>query len=151
MPLTPGTRLGAYEITAQIGEGRMRRWARDTKRHRDVALKGRPDSFANDQDRLARFTREAQTLASLNHPNIAQIHGPEESGGVRARVMELVEGETLSQRLVRGAIPVHDVLSVVRGSRVRRDAGRTISADAPYKGSGHVPRPPGRAPCAQLD
>ena len=79
--------------------------ARDTKLNRDVALKSLPDSFVSDPDRLARFTREAQTLASLNHPHIAQIHGLEESGGVRALVMELVEGEDLSQRIARGAIP----------------------------------------------
>ena len=78
--------------------------ARDTKLNRDVAIKVLPDSFASDADRLARFTREAQTLASLNHPNIAQIHGLEESNGVRALVMELVEGEDLSQRIARGPI-----------------------------------------------
>src|SRR5205814_271511 len=71
--------------------------ARDTKLDRDVALKILPDAFAGDPDRLARFTREAQTLASLNHPNIAHIHGLEESGGVRALVMELVEGPTLAE------------------------------------------------------
>ena len=100
MALTPGTRLGVYEITAQIGEGGMGQvWrARDTKLNRDVALKVLPDSFAEDADRLARFTREAQTLASLNHPHIAAIYGLEESNGVRALVMELVEGEGLSQR-----------------------------------------------------
>ena len=84
--------------------------ARDTKLHRDVALKILPDAFASDPDRLARFTREAQTLASLNHPNIAHIHGLEESGGVRALVMELVEGEDLSQRIARGAIPIGEAL-----------------------------------------
>ena len=77
MALTRGTRLGPYESTAQIGEGGMGQVyrARDTKLNREVALKVLPDSLANDADRLARFTREAQTLASLNHPNIAHIHG----------------------------------------------------------------------------
>ena len=91
MPLTAGTRLGPYEITAQIGEGGMGQVyrARDTKLNREVALKVLPDSLANDADRLARFTREAQTLASLNHPNIAHIHGLEQSNGVGALVMEL--------------------------------------------------------------
>ena len=91
MALTPGTRLGVYDITAPIGEGGMGQVfrARDTKLNRDVALKVLPDSFANDADRLARFRREAQTLASLNHPHIAAIYGLEESGGVRALVMEL--------------------------------------------------------------
>ena len=88
--------------------------ARDTKLNRDVALKVLPDSFANDPDRLARFTREAQTLASLNHPNIAHIHGLEESNGVRALVMELVEGEDLSQRIARGAIPLDEALPIAK-------------------------------------
>src|SRR5256885_16135432 len=88
--------------------------ARDTKLNRDVALKILPDAFASDPDRLARFTREAQTLASLNHPHIAHIHGLEESGGVRALVMELVEGEDLSQRIARGAIPIDEALPIAR-------------------------------------
>src|SRR6185295_9017188 len=86
--------------------------ARDTKLNRDVALKVLPDSFASDPDRLARFTREAQTLASLNHPNIAHIHGFEESGGVRALVMELVEGDDLSQRIAKGVIPIDEALPI---------------------------------------
>ena len=88
--------------------------ARDTKLNREVALKVLPDAFASDADRLARFTREAQTLASLNHPNIAHIHGLEESGGVRALVMELVEGDDLSQRIARGAIPVDEALPIAK-------------------------------------
>ena len=116
MALAPGTRLGVYEIVAPIGEGGMGLVyrARDTKLNRDVALKVLPDAFANDADRLARFTREAQTLASLNHPNIAHIHGLEESGGVRALVMELVEGDDLSLRIARGAIPVNDALPIAK-------------------------------------
>ena len=88
--------------------------ARDTKLNRDVALKVLPDEFAGDAERLARFTREAQTLASLNHPAIAHIHGLEESGGVRALVMEFVEGEDLSQRIARGAIPLEEALPIVK-------------------------------------
>jgi Tol biopolymer transport system component len=88
--------------------------ARDTRLNRDVALKVLPDLFADDPDRLARFTREAQTLAALNHPNIAHIHGLEESGGVRALVMELVEGDDLSQRTARGAIPFDEALPIAR-------------------------------------
>src|SRR6266487_7199015 len=88
--------------------------ARDTTLNRDVALKVLPDSFANDPDRLARFTREAQTLASLNHPNIAHIYGVEESGGVRALVMELVEGDDLSQRIARGAISIDEALTLAK-------------------------------------
>jgi hypothetical protein len=116
LPLTPGTRLGPYEITAAIGEGGMGQVfrARDTKLNRDVALKVLPESFAKDADRLARFTREAQTLASLNHPQIAAIYGLEETGGVRALVMELVEGEDLSQRIARGAIPLDEALPIAK-------------------------------------
>src|SRR6266566_847936 len=116
MPLTSGTRLGPYEILVAIGEGGMGQVyrARDTRLNRDVALKVLPDSFANDADRLARFTREAQTLASLNHPNIAHIHGLEESGGVRALVMELIEGDDLSQRIARGAIPLDEALPIAK-------------------------------------
>src|SRR5947199_1274550 len=88
--------------------------ARDTKLNRDVALKVLPDSFASDPERLARFTREAQTLASLNHPNIAIIHGLEQAGDVHALVMELVVGEDLSQRLVRGAIPIDEALPIAK-------------------------------------
>ena len=116
MALAPGTRLGVYEVTAPIGEGGMGQVfrARDTTLNRDVALKVLPDSFANDPDRLARFTREARTLASLNHPNIAHIHGLEESGGVRALVMELVEGDDLSQRIARGAISIDEALALAK-------------------------------------
>src|SRR5215211_7059859 len=88
--------------------------ARDTKLNRDVALKVLPDAFANDPQRVARFTREAQTLAALNHSNIAHIHGLEESGHVRALAMELVEGEDLSQRLVRGPIAIDEALPIAK-------------------------------------
>ncbi len=100
MALTIGTRLGHYDVTALLGEGGMGQvWqATDTQLNRQVALKILPDAFAADPDRLARFTREAQILASLNHPNIAAIHGIEESEGTRALVLELVEGPTGSPR-----------------------------------------------------
>ncbi len=88
--------------------------ARDTRLNRDVAIKVLPDSFASDPERLARLTREAQTLASLNHPNVAHIHGLEESGGVRALVMELVEGEDLSQRIARGPMPFDEALPIAK-------------------------------------
>jgi eukaryotic-like serine/threonine-protein kinase len=114
--LAPGARLGVYEVLAQIGEGGMGQVyrARDTRLNRDVALKVLPDSFANDPERLARLTGEARTLASLNHPNIAGIHGLEESGGVRALVMELVEGADLSQRIARAAIPLDQALAIAK-------------------------------------
>src|SRR6266540_3922532 len=116
MALAAGARLGSYEILSALGAGGMGEVyrARDTKLGRDVALKILPDAFASDPDRLARFTREAQTLASLNHPNIAHIHGLEESGGVRALVMELVEGDDLSQRIAHGAIPLAEALPIAK-------------------------------------
>ena len=114
MAPTPGTRLGVYEVIAPIGEGGMGQVlrARDTTLDRDVAIKILPDAFAHDADRLARFQREAKTLAALNHPNIAAIYGLEDSGGIKALVMELVEGEDLSQRIERGAIPIDEALPI---------------------------------------
>jgi len=116
LALTPGTRLGVYEVIAPIGEGGMGQVlrARDTKLDRDVAIKILPEAFAHDADRLARFQREAKTLASLNHPNIAAIYGLEESGGMTALVMELVEGDDLSQRIARGAIPLDEALPIAK-------------------------------------
>jgi serine/threonine protein kinase len=101
MPLSPGARLGPYEILSALGAGGMGEVyrARDTRLQRDVAIKVLPESVVHDPDRLARFQREAQVLASLNHPNIAHLHGLEESGGIRALVMELVEGEDLSRKI----------------------------------------------------
>jgi eukaryotic-like serine/threonine-protein kinase len=114
--LAPGSRLGAYEIISALGAGGMGEVyrGRDTKLNRDVAIKVLPDLFASDAERLARFTHEAQTLASLNHPHIAAIYGLEESGDVRALVMELVEGEDLSQRIARGAIPLDEALTIAK-------------------------------------
>jgi serine/threonine-protein kinase len=116
LALPPGTRLGVYEVTVQIGVGGMGEVyrARDTQLNRDVALKVLPELFASDPERLARFTREAHTLASLNHPNIAAIYGIEASRDVRALVMELVEGEDLSQRTARGAIPLDEALPIAK-------------------------------------
>ena len=116
MALAVGTRLGVYEVIAPIGVGGMGQVlrARDTKLDRDVAIKILPEVFAHDADRLARFQREAKTLASLNHPNIAAIYGLEESGGMTALVMELVEGEDLSQQIARGAIPLDEALPIAK-------------------------------------
>ena len=116
MPLQPGTTLGPYEILSPLGAGGMGEVyrARDTKLNRDVALKVLPDMFADDPDRLARFQREAKVLASLNHPNIASIYGLEESAGVRALVMELVEGPTLADRIAQGPIPLDAALPIAR-------------------------------------
>ena len=116
MGLTTGTRLGVYEVVAPIGAGGMGEVyrARDTRLGRDVAVKILPEAFAMDPERLARFEREARTLAALNHPNIATIHGLEESAGVHALVMELVEGDDLSTRLARGRLPVAEATPVAR-------------------------------------
>ena len=112
MSLTAGARLGPYEIVSALGAGGMGEVsrARDTKLNRDVAIKVLLPSVANDPDRLARFSREAQVLASLNHPNIAHIYGIEGA----AIVMELVEGEDLAQRIARGPIPIDDALPIAR-------------------------------------
>ena len=107
-----GTKLAHYEILSPLGKGGMGEvWrARDTKLGRDVAIKSLPEEFAKDADRLARFEREARLLASLNHPNIAAIHGFEEDNGIHFLVLELVEGETLADQLKRGAIPAEESL-----------------------------------------
>ncbi len=111
-----GRTIGPYQVVAKLGEGGMGEVyrARDTKLDRAVAIKILPEAFAADTERIARFQREARTLASLNHPNIAHIHGLEESDGVRALVMELVEGEDLAQRIARGAIPVAEALPIAK-------------------------------------
>ena len=112
MSLTPGTRLGPYEVLSLLGVGGMGvvYRARDTKLNRDVAIKVLLPAVANDPDRLARFGREAQVLASLNHPNIAHIYGIEDA----AIVMELVDGEDLAQRIARGPIPLDEALPIAR-------------------------------------
>src|SRR5262249_4859831 len=114
--LAPGARLGPYEVIAQIGAGGMGEVyrARDTKLNRDVAVKILPDALASDPDRLARFRREAQVLASLNHPHIAAIYGFEDSGQTHALVLELVEGPTLADRIAHGAIPLGEALPIAR-------------------------------------
>ena len=116
MSLSPGTRLGPYEIVAPIGVGGMGEVyrARDTKLGRDIAIKVLPDTVASDPERLARFGREAQMLASLNHPNIAHIYGFEDAGGVHALVMELVEGPTLAGRIARRPIPIEKALPIAK-------------------------------------
>jgi len=117
MPLPAGTKLGSYEITAQIGTGGMGEvyQAHDTKLGRDVAIKVLPEAFAHDPERLSRFRREAQLLASLNHPNIATIHGLEESNGTHYLVMELVPGENLAERVKRdGAVPIDEALTIAK-------------------------------------
>ena len=116
MALVPGTRLGVYEVTAQIGAGGMGEVYRatDTNLKRAVAIKVLPAAVGGDADRLARFQREAEVLAALNHPNIAAIYGLEKTPAFTALVMELVEGEDLSQRIARGAIPLDEALPIAR-------------------------------------
>jgi serine/threonine-protein kinase len=145
MPLTPGSKLGAYEILGQLGAGGMGEVfrARDARLGRDVALKVLPDLFAGDPDRLARFKREAQLLAALNHPNIAAIYGLEEIGpstgsgqapstgsgqahstssGQAALVLELAEGPTLADRIAEGPIPLDEAV------RIGRQIGSALEA-----------------------
>ena len=114
--LSSGARIGPYEIVSALGAGGMGEvyLARDPRLDRRIAIKILPAAFSADADRVARFHREAKTLASLNHPNIGGLHGIEESNGVTALVMELVEGEDLAERLTRGAIPVGEALPIAR-------------------------------------
>jgi serine/threonine protein kinase len=114
--LNPGFRLGAYEVLSLLGAGGMGEVyrARDTTLNRDVALKVLPVLFANDPDRLGRFKREAHVLAALNHPHIGSIYGFEESAGISALVLELVEGPTLADHVARGALPLEDASSIAQ-------------------------------------
>ena len=121
--LRSGTRIGHYEVVGSLGAGGMGEVyrARDARLNRDVAIKILPDTFATDRDRVARFTREAQTLAALNHPNIAHVYGLEDApsagsgqAGSQALVMELVEGKDLSTLLSRGRLPMADALAIAR-------------------------------------
>src|SRR5262245_4751339 len=114
MPLTVGIQLGSLEITALLGKGGMGEVyrARDTKLKRDVAIKILPDEFSRDPARVSRFQREAELLASLNHPNIGAIYDLQEANDTRFLVLELVEGETLAERLQRGPFPVEEALKI---------------------------------------
>ena len=116
MVLSEGTRLGSYQILSALGAGGMGEVyrARDTRLDRDVAIKILPEAFAADAERVSRFQREARVLASLNHPHIAAIYGLEDAEGVKALVMELVEGEDLAQRLARGAVPLDEALPIAK-------------------------------------
>ena len=116
LALTPGIRLGVYEVIASIGEWEMGQVfrARDTKLDRDIAIKALPEAFAHDADRLARFQREAKTLAWLNHPNNRGYPRPGRKRGRDRLVMELAEGDDLSQRIARGAIPLDEALPIAK-------------------------------------
>src|SRR5438552_4543930 len=116
MALCSGTRVGHYEILAPLGVGGMGEVyrARDVRLGRDVALKTLPECFIKDPERMVRFEREAQVLAAFNHPNIASIYGLEESNGIRALVIELVEGPTLAERIASGPIAMEEALRVAR-------------------------------------
>ena len=116
MALTPGTRLGAFEISVLIGVGGMGEVYRatDTNLKRPVAIKVLPQSVSEAPDRLARFQREAEALASLNHPNIAQIYGLEKSDGATSLVMELVDGPTLADRIAQGPIALDEALPIAK-------------------------------------
>lgn len=129
MSLAPGTILGPYEITTLLGKGGMGEVyrARDTRLDRDVAIKALPEHLAQDPDRLARFEREAKTLAQLSHPNVAGIFGVEEHNEARYLVLEYVEGETLAARLGRGPLPVDEALEmalqIAAGVEAAHEAG----------------------------
>ena len=125
MTLAAETRLGPYEVISAIGVGGMGEVyrARDTKLERDVAIKVLPKEFAADEERVARFEREAKLLASLNHPNIASIYGLEDSDGVTALVLELVEGPTLAERIADGPIPLEETLAIARQMTEALEAG----------------------------
>ena len=114
MALSAGAHLGSYEILASLGAGGMGEVyrARDTKLGRAVAIKVILDEFASDQSRVERFEREAKMLAALNHPRIASLFGMERVDGQHFLVMELIEGETLADRLQRGPLPVEDALAI---------------------------------------
>ena len=116
MTIATGSRIGPYEVTAHLGEGGMGVVfrGRDSRLQRDVALKLLPEHFANDPDRLPRFEREAQVLASLNHPNIAQIYGLEQVNGTICIVMEMVEGETLEEKLKKGPLAVDEAVGIAK-------------------------------------
>src|SRR5262244_2694783 len=116
MALTIGTQLGSHEITALLGKGGMGEVyrARALKLKREVAIKILPEEFSRDADRVSRFQREAEVLASLNHPNIAAIYGVQEANETLFLVLELVEGETLADRIARGPIPVEEALDIAK-------------------------------------
>src|SRR5262245_36620751 len=116
MGLKTGAQLGAYQITTLLGKGGMGEVyrARDTKLGRDVAIKALPDGFSRDPERLARFEREAQALASLNHPNIAIIHELKEVEGSKYLILELIEGDTLAERIARGPLAIDEALDIAQ-------------------------------------
>jgi serine/threonine protein kinase len=126
MSLTANTRLGHYEVLSLIGAGGMGEvyLARDSKLDRDVAIKVLPEHLAQDPDRLARFEREAKTLAQLNHPNVAGFHSVEEHAGARYLVLEYVDGETLADRLNRGVLPVDEALEIAAGVSAQTQAAK---------------------------
>src|SRR5262245_32367547 len=116
MALTPGTTLGSYEVLSSLGVGGMGEVyrARDTRLKREVAIKLLPETFSRDSERVARFQREAKVLASLNHSNIASIYELEETNGCRYLVLELVEGNTLADRIGAGPVPVPDAIHIAK-------------------------------------
>src|SRR5512133_2422318 len=116
MSMVVGRSFGPYRVLEKIGEGGMGEVyrAHDSNLHRDVAIKILPEPMAHEPDRLARFEREAQVLAVLNHPHIGGIYGLEEADGVRALILELIEGSTLAERLEHGALPVDEAIDIAR-------------------------------------
>src|SRR5688572_14836315 len=138
MPLAPGTRIGPYEVTSALGSGGMGvvYRARDTKLGRTVAIKALPELFASDPEHVARFAREAQLLATLNHPHIGGIHGLEEDHGSRFLILEYIDGQSLAERLTAGPMPLDEALEVAVQIAGALDA-------APEKGIVHRDLKPG--------
>src|SRR3954453_16801393 len=124
MPVAPGARIGPFNVIAPLGAGGMGQVyrARDSRVNREGAIKVLPPEFASDPERMARFQREAQSLAALNHPNIASIYGLEETEGAAALVMELVEGQTLADRLASGSIPREEAIGYASQIALALDA-----------------------------
>ena len=143
MALKVGTRIGPYEVTEPLGAGGMGEVyrAHDTRLKRDVALKVLPEAFASDTERLARFHREAEVLATLNHPQIAAIYGIEESEICLALVLELVEGETIADRIARGPLPADEAIAIAAsdraGPRSRARAGHHSPGSEAREREGH--------------
>ena len=137
MVFSPGTRLGPYEILASIGAGGMGEVyrAKDTKLGREVAIKVLPEAFAQDKERLTRFEREAKLLASVNHPNIATLFDLEEEDSVHFLTMELVDGETLAERIAGGRIPVGEALplfiQIAEGLEAAHERVSSIGTSSP--------------------
>ena len=139
--MIPGTRLGYYEITGKLGQGGMGEVyrARDTRLDRDVAIKVLPELFSADRERTARFEREAKILASLNHPNIAGIYGIEEADTKRYLILELIEGQSLAERVASGPLPLDEAAGIATGILNALEAAHAEPLVSPPRPAACVP------------